>query len=248
MYGEDDHHYLKLLGENEMHIHRFDLPLYNHQKYQLEFFNRYDYPKNAHSLLDVGCGSGFYMSWAKRAGIEATGIEFNQNFAALLRKKTGLDIWSFEEFENRFNGKKFDLVHFGHILEHLENPGDFITTMRKWCHNETLIIVDGPLERNACFSRTIITLGSKIKKRKMNFYAPQHLSFTDATSQLRFFENNRLETVHFTVAEQMFPFPDRADYHSVRKLMLFLTGRMSVFFSRFNNNWGNIFHYAGKFR
>jgi len=248
IYGEEDHAYLKKLSENEMHIHRFDLPLYNHQRYQTEFFSKGEYWKNADSLLDVGCGSGFYMSYAKRSGLNVTGIEYNEEFTELLRKKTGLDIFSFNEFENRYGGIKFDLIHFGHILEHLIHPEEMLNWVKKYAHENTIIIVDGPLEKNHCLSRFVIAAGSRIRKNKMNYYAPQHITFTDYNSQLNFFERSGLQTVKYTIAEQMFPFPSAPDFRSVRKILLFLTGRFSITVSKLNSRWGNIFHYAGTFR
>lgn len=248
IYGEDDHAYLKKLGEDEMHIYNFDIPPYNHQRFQIDFFSKYKYWEKAGSLLDIGCGSGFYMKSAMRSGIHATGIEYNENFTKLLRKKTGLSIFSFNEFEKNNDGKKFDLIHFGHILEHLIRPEDMLNWAKKYAHENTLIIVDGPLEKNKCLSQMVISTGSKIKKNKMNYYAPQHISFTDHRSQLRFFEKCGLEKVNYQITEQLFPLPSKPDYRSVKNLLLFLTARMSVTLSKLNSRWGNVFHYAGKFR
>lgn len=247
IYGEEDHAYLKKTGENEMHIHNFEIPLYNHQRYQIDFFSKYNYSLTAKNLLDIGCGSGFYMSYARQSGLEVTGIEYNEEFTALLRKKTGLSVFSFDEFEKNNNGKKFDLIHFGHILEHLSAPHEMLEWVKKYTHENSIIIIDGPLEKNTCLSNFVISTGSKIRKNKMNFYAPQHISFTDYDSQLRFFEKCGLKKINYFVAEQMFPLPAKPDYRSARNFLLFLTGRFSVTISKFNSRWGNIFHYAGRF-
>lgn len=248
IYGENDHAYLKKLGENEMHVHRFDYPLYNHQGYQIDFFKKGKYWKNAKTLLDVGCGSGFYMSHAKKFGLDVTGIEYNEDFTKLLRKKTDLDIFSFADFEKSFKDKKFDLIHFGHILEHLNEPHLMIEWAKNYTHENTILIIDGPLEKNISFTRFVISTGSRIKNNKMNFYPPQHITFTDVDSQLKFFEKNGLQTLRFKTAEQMWPLPSQPDFRSFRNSVLFFIGRLSVIISKLNPGWGNVFHYAGKFK
>lgn len=248
IYGENDHFYLKMLKPDEKHIHKFNFPLYNHQRYQLDFFKKGEYWINTKTLLDIGCGSGFYMSYAKMFGMQVTGIEYNDEFTDLLRKKTDLDIFSFSEFEKKYEGKKFDLIHFGHILEHLLQPNEMLELAKKYAHKDSIIIIDGPLEKNKSLTLFIIALGSKIKKNKANHYAPQHITFTDSKSQQMFFEKNGLEKIRFKTAEQMWPLPSQPDFKSIRNFTLYLLGCFSVTFSKLNPSWGNVFHYAGKFK
>jgi SAM-dependent methyltransferase len=248
IYGENDHSYLKNLAQDEKHVYKFELPLYNHQRYQLDFFRNGEYWKNADSLLDIGCGSGFYMSYARMFGLKVVGIEYNEEFTGLLRKKTDLDIFSFSEFEKKFEGKKFDLIHFGHILEHLIRPDEMLALAKRYAHDKTILIIDGPLEKNKSLARFVISIGSRIKRNKLNYYAPQHITFTDTVSQQMFFERNNLEKLRFKVAEQMWPLPAEPDFKSPKNFILFLIGRLSVVFSKLNPGWGNVFHYAGKFK
>jgi hypothetical protein len=87
IYGENDHAYLKKLGENEKHVHQFDYPLYNHQGYQIDFFKKGEYWKKAKTLLDVGCGSGFYMSHAKKNRIRCDRNRIQQGFYGIIKKE-----------------------------------------------------------------------------------------------------------------------------------------------------------------
>lgn len=188
------------------------------------------------------------MAYVKKFGINVTGVEYNEEFAKLLRAKTDLDIFSFQEFESKYNGLKFDLIHFGHILEHLNHPQEMLEMAKKYSHENTILIIDGPLEKNYSFTRFVISVGSRIKGNKLNHYAPQHITFTDAKSQLLFFEKNGLEKIGFKTVEQMWPMPPKPDFNSPRNLFLFLMGRISVVISKLNSSWGNVFHYAGKYR
>lgn len=72
-------------------------------------------------LLDVGCGIGEFLYYAKIAGWEGTGIEPSSIVADVARKKTGLQIHqgTLEDFLER--EEKFDLVTYWDTLEHVPN-------------------------------------------------------------------------------------------------------------------------------
>lgn len=245
IYGLEDHYYLKKLNPDDKYIFNSELLLYNHQAYQLNFFKSGGYWKGKKRLLDIGCGSGFYMNYASHFGLETIGLEYNSEFASLMSQKTGLNITTFDAFEKLSISIKFDIIHFGHILEHLENPGGLLSWSKQYAHSETIYIIDGPLEKNNSLATLLIKTGSKIRRKKMNFYPPQHLTFTDYTSQLSFFERNGFEKIRYKTEEQFFPLPVQADLRNPSKFALFVLAHFSVVFSRLIPRWGNVFHYAG---
>jgi len=247
MYGTTDHSYLLNLKEGEPFKYTFNYPKYNHQAFQLNFLKKHNYLSFGKTLLDVGCGSGFYMNYAKTLGFACHGIEFSTDFAKLLRSKTGQDIYSFEEFKTLFpEGKQFDIIHLGHVLEHSTEPAIFFNALQKYAHSKTVFIVDGPLEKNKCFSRFVIKYASKLQGKKSNSYPPQHITFTNKNSQLRFFEKAGLVKINYEVAEQMFPFPSSMKGVSFKNKIMFIIGRISVNLSKLFPGSGNIFHYAGQ--
>jgi len=244
MYGTNDHKYLSNLEGNEKINFSKKMPTYNHQKQQIDFFNYYNYKKSKKTLLDFGCGSGFYINHAQNKGLKCTGIEFNKEFATLMKNKTGFNICTIDQIEN----EKFDIIHLGHVLEHMENPYETILELKKYAHSETIFIIDGPLEKNKCLSRFFIKIVSLIKNKKFNTYAPQHLTFTNYQSQLLFFERCKFEKINYSVKEQMFPFPEQFNIKSPMKSILFILSRISILISMTNSKWGNIFHYAGRLK
>lgn len=241
MYGVSDHTYLNTLTESEKISFERSYPKYNHQKYQLDFFDKFGYNTKGKTLLDYGCGSGFYMHHASKQGLDCTGVEFNENFAKLMSGKTGLKIVS----EKEIGGKKFDIIHAGHILEHLEDPLTGLEKLKGYAHANTLFVIDGPLEKNKCLSRFIIKTGSLLKGKKVNTYPPQHLTFTNYDSQLLLFKRAGLAIRYYEVKEQMFPLPETFKLTEPKRDVLFLIARLSVNISKLNKRWGNIFHYAG---
>lgn len=249
MYGTSDHSYLLSLKDGEALQYNFNYPKYNHQGFQLHFFKNYNYKQYGNTLLDIGCGSGYYMSYAKTFGFTCFGIEFDTEFAKLLRLKTTLDIYSFEEFSQKFpEGKKFDIIHLGHVLEHSINPKHFMDSLRSFAHDKTVFVIDGPLEKNKCLSRFVIMCGSLLRKKESNTYHPQHITFTNFDSQRIFFEKAGFTKINYAIAEQMFPFPSSLGGQSIKNKLLFCLGRISVNLSKVIPGAGNVFHYAGRFK
>jgi 2-polyprenyl-3-methyl-5-hydroxy-6-metoxy-1,4-benzoquinol methylase len=248
MYGENDHRYLSKLKPDEKLTFNFVSEPYNHQGYQLKFFDSHNYAAHAKTLLDIGCGSGFYMKYAAEKGLQCCGIEFDNAFVKLLKSKTDLTLFTFDQFEKEKKGEKFDLIHIGHMLEHSTDPDNVINFARKFAHKDTVLIVDGPLEKNKCLSRWFIKSASLLKNKKYNTYPPQHLSFTNYDSQILFFERNGLLTQNYEVTEQMFPLPSTFSFKNPFRTALFCLARLSVNISKLHYRLGNVFHYAGKFK
>lgn len=242
MYGVNDHKYLTQLKEQEAVNFERIYPKYNHQKYQIDFFSKYKYHLRGKTLLDYGCGSGFYMYHASKAGLLCTGVEFSAEFAHLLKQKTGMNILTLDAIA----GKTFDIIHLGHVLEHMENPVVTSQEMKKYAHKDTIFIVDGPLEKNKCLTRFLIKIISLLKNKKFNTYAPQHLTFTNYHSQIKLFEKAGLMPLNYEVQEQMFPLPEKFNLKKPFDSMLFIISRISILISALHPKWGNIFHYAGK--
>lgn len=242
IYGTNDHFYL--LAKEKFNFD-FKYKKYTYQYYQLKFLKEASPFLKGKKLLDYGCGNGYYIAFAQRFGIESVGIEFDKKFAELLRGKTSLNIFSWEEFAQKYSGEKFDIIHLGHILEHLPNPKELLKELKKFSHNNTMFIIDGPLENNACLSRFFISIFSKLKKRKFNEYPPQHLSFTNYDSQLLFFKSIGFKTIRYTAAEQYWPLPEKVN--TLSDGLKYLLAYCSIHFSMLFKKHGNIFHFIGKF-
>ena len=245
MYGPQDHAYLLEAPDEPL---RFDenLDRFHYQRYQLDFFDKAIPQIRGKRLLDYGCGNGFYIAHAAKAGFEGVGIEFSRDFAQLVSRKTGLDVLSFEDFQRRFAGQKFDVIHLGHILEHVPDPVATLEKLKPYARPDTLLLVDGPLEYNRCLSRFLIDTGSRIRRRPSNTYDPQHLSFTTYESQLRFFQTAGFQTVTYKAVEQLHPLPLKPDWRSLRTTALHYLALLSAHVSRLIPTFGNLFHFAGR--
>ena len=243
IYGVKDHYYLEEVKDTL--TYNFNYPFAHHQGFQIKFLNQIKTKLKGKSLLDFACGSGFYLKYAEQLGAKVVGVEFDENFVKLLREKTDLELYTLENVLKVYNNKPFDYIHLGHILEHLVDPISTMEALKKLAHKDTVFIIDGPLEKNACLSRFYIDIGSRIKGKKFNEFAPQHLTITTQKSQLLFFEKIGLQTEKYIVVEQYFPLPSSLG-KSVGASLSFLIASCSIFLSMIIPTFGNLFHYRGK--
>ena len=88
-------------------------------KSQVQLIKRYNHGAN---LLDIGCGEGFFLSNASKAGYNAKGIELSQDAVAYAKKEFRLDIETKPLEELQFPENHFDVVTLWVVLEHIPYP------------------------------------------------------------------------------------------------------------------------------
>ncbi|GAB3770591.1 hypothetical protein GCM10028796_37820 [Ramlibacter monticola] len=87
------------------------------------------------TALDVGAGLGMGMTALARAGFDVCGIEPSETFRARAIERMGiaadrLQLASVEDAT--YAADTFDLVTFGAVLEHLQEPGRCIARAMQW--------------------------------------------------------------------------------------------------------------------
>jgi len=96
------------------------------------------------SVIDIGCGSGLLVDLLDRAGYYVVGLDWsapaieyaNRHYRGrylLANVEQGLDI-----------GRKFDCVVASHILEHLENPHDFLQSVKGIMEPDGYLVIAVP--------------------------------------------------------------------------------------------------------
>lgn len=92
------------------------------------------------SLLDVGCGSGAFLSVMKKAGWNCTGVEINENARQYVQKTLGIDVHNSVDNTPQ-TAHPFDVITLWHVLEHFHNPGAVLHQLHKRLkQNGTLIL------------------------------------------------------------------------------------------------------------
>lgn len=86
-------------------------------------------------ILDLGCGPGEFIAELKKLGAEVWGVDFDKGAIEIAKNKFGLkNVFdnSFEEFFNKNDLPKFDIITFFEALEHQEDPMLFIEKLKSF--------------------------------------------------------------------------------------------------------------------
>jgi 2-polyprenyl-3-methyl-5-hydroxy-6-metoxy-1,4-benzoquinol methylase len=92
------------------------------KKAELEVVGRHlPRPRPSQTLLDVGCGNGIFLEFARQAGWQASGVDFDEDAVACCLQK-GLDVrqGGIEVLTDRAG--YFDWITLSHVIEHVHDP------------------------------------------------------------------------------------------------------------------------------
>ena len=91
-------------------------------------------------LLDIGAGTGDFLSIAKKAGWEITGIEPNQKAKSIAIAKNV----NFAENLESLPSQSFDVITMWHVLEHVPDIENQIKTLKRLIKPNGTIIIAVP--------------------------------------------------------------------------------------------------------
>ncbi|MFS8616235.1 MAG: methyltransferase domain-containing protein [Solitalea sp.] len=76
-------------------------------------------------LLDIGCGTGYFIGHMQQAGWEVHGAEPDPDARKLAEKRVGQPLSDVEELF-RLAGDSVDVVTMWHVLEHVDQPAAYL--------------------------------------------------------------------------------------------------------------------------
>ena len=130
-------------------------------------------------LLDVGMGTGNFMLAAQKRGYDVWGIDFNKESVKVARNNFGLKNSypeTLETFIGRYKGPPFEVVTCFEVIEHLDNPGEFLESAK------TILTPNGYL------ALSVPNRDSHRLFKDMD-HPPKHLTRWDERSMRNFLEN-----------------------------------------------------------
>ena len=76
----------------------------------------------AHTLLEIGAGSGLLVAEAGRLGLDAVGVEPSKSLVTAARRINGVELLQGTFPHPRVEGRQFDLVYVVDVIEHVNDP------------------------------------------------------------------------------------------------------------------------------
>ncbi len=99
--------------------------------------------KNGGSLLDIGCGKGYFL-YACKKYFDCTGFDIsdaNQAFISnTLNLKLAISTWNTASFEK----ESFHAITLWHSLEHIADPFSALKKCTEWLKRDGVIIIEVP--------------------------------------------------------------------------------------------------------
>jgi len=118
--------------------------------YHKLFLKRYKDSLKGKKLLDLGCGTGEFLAEVEKRGCEVFGLDFDREAIKIAKKRFNLKniyAMSFEEFFQKENMPKFNMITFFEVIEHLPDPADFILNVKKLLKPSGKIVLSAPFRK-----------------------------------------------------------------------------------------------------
>lgn len=102
-----------------------------------------DILKQEDRLLDIGSGNGVFVYSLRKLGIEACGIEPDENHARYAREDLNVPVKT--GFAGDINDREsYDIVTLHHVLEHLTNPSGELQNIRAMLKDKGYLVIEVP--------------------------------------------------------------------------------------------------------
>lgn len=96
-------------------------------------------------LLDVGCGSGLLLSVLKSRGFDVRGFDSSREARAVAKHLHGVDVVVGESVAKAgFAADEFDVVTLFHVLEHVSDPRQVLSEVRRILQPQGRVLVQVP--------------------------------------------------------------------------------------------------------
>ena len=117
----------------------------NYQKEREKSYGKiYDLiPGKKGDILDIGAGIGLFLSKFKEEGWDVEGVEHSKDASNYALKQFGIKIQSGDFLEKKFTNK-FDVITMNNVLEHLYEPLETLTKVKKTLKDDGFLIIAVP--------------------------------------------------------------------------------------------------------
>ena len=142
LYSTEDskNYYLNVYDKSRKYkINRFG-------KERISILQKY---KKKGTLLDFGCGTGWFLELAKKY-YDSYGIELSDQLRDFLYEKH--KIKAFKDMSKLPKNLKFDIVTAFDVIEHVESPVNFLNMIKKYLKKNGIVLIYTPNKNSLGFN------------------------------------------------------------------------------------------------
>lgn len=139
-------------------------------------------------ILDVGCGTGWFLEYAKDKGAICHGVELGKDLAQFTSEALKIPVWNCDLTELKTDSR-FDVITMFDLIEHVVDPVQLVDSAKHLLKKDGIILI---------FTPQFDSVAIQTMKDKSNLIMPaEHLSyFTKKTVQF-LSEKTKMEIVYF---------------------------------------------------
>lgn len=138
------------------------------------------------NILDIGCGVGDFLHYAKTKGCKVTGIEPNEEARKIAERKLNSQILSPDELANIPNNS-YDIITMWHVLEHVADLKTEIFHLQRLLKKNGTLIIAVPNYKS--YDATFY------KDKWAAYDVPRHLNHFSQTSIKNIFDKTELQLI-----------------------------------------------------
>ena len=185
-YREDD---MSLLHINHTKANPSRFPLYS------RILNSFRGSAQGNALLEVGVGTGECVAAAKEMGYDVTGIDITKQNVDYVNNTFGLNVIH-GDFLNFPFKKLFDIIIMGDVIEHVNNPHDFIKKANELSHPGSVLWVSTPN-----FESTYTQLAGHSDPMR---YEPSHCGYFSSKSLSNLLGAYGFDVINYEISAQYY--------------------------------------------
>lgn len=184
-----DEFYVDEMTETSFKNHSYRKQRFGQERLQL--IHRFLGKKNTPTLLDVGCGTGWFLESAQESGFKVFGQEFGKSIAAWTSNRLNIPVWTclLRDIPEKF---KFDVITMFDVLEHVPDPKALIREAKRLLRTNGFIMV---------FTPNLDSVGIQLMKESSSLIVPsEHLLYFTKSAVERLAKETGLALRYFCTA------------------------------------------------
>ncbi len=148
------------------------------------------YPKTLEecSILDVGCGTGWFLELAQEQGCQVFGQELGKDLAGFTSQRLGIQVW--QGNLDTIKNNQFDIITLFDVIEHVPNPKRVVNSIFRLLKKGGIALF---------FTPNLDSYGFKILKENSSLVMPvEHLFYFTPKSIKLLVETSGFSVEYFT--------------------------------------------------
>lgn len=159
-------------------------------------------------VLDIGCGNGAFLDFAREAGWQIAGVDIKLSPDA---QALDCPLWEGRLQDIDFDDNRFDLIRLNHVLEHSQNPVTELEICRELLEPGGVLYISVPNITGISARLKSLQSKFKLKSHRWRHYAAMHHLFFFSPETLRAV----IERSGFRVLDWNTPVPKKSGQSAV---------------------------------